>query len=178
LTLFAIHYFSAIKSEAIAMQEEMSKKSGGLTVLLLLGLAVFLLIKFTFAGVTLLIALVALGLSFNTQNVITRNRAQFVAGLFGLLCVLNIYRELTREPATTAAVQLSPAEEKARNAATAEDATRFALKTINRKPDSGLKPIQQANCLMAIDSAEKGKIDWTSARDECRSALNQLNMLN
>jgi len=162
------------------MQDAVKKKPAGAFMYLLLALTVFLLIKFTFAGVTLLIALTAIGLSFTTQNPINGNRLKLVAGFFGLLCVLNIYTEVTRQPATTDtnSTQLSPAGDAAAKESSAREAAYFTLKTMNRKPDSALKPVQLANCMMAMDSAEKGSIDWTGARDQCRTALNQLNTID
>lgn len=77
-------------------------------------------------------------------------------------------------PQQTSESKLSPEERNKKSSDSARTTAYAYLHLMNKKPDSYSKPIQLADCMMAMDKAENGVIEWSGARDSCIEAASHL----
>ena len=141
-----------------------------LVVVLLSVTVIYLLIKYPFAGVLLLITLGAFGTALYVEDVIWSRRLGLLSAFFFVILVFHLVKLSSTDVEEKKQIVFSPEEQQQRAEASAKDGTYRFLKRINRHQEVAISSIEAANCLMVINRAEQGTIDWPTAKDKCADA--------
>ena len=151
--------------------EESKNQTWMLLIFVLLSCAaIYLLMKYPFAGVVLLTTLGALGAALYVEDVIWSRRLKLLSAFFGVIFVLHLFKLSTSDVEEKKQIIFSPEEQHQRAQASAKEGAYRFLKRINRYPEVAISPMEAANCLIVINRAEQGASDWATANDKCADA--------